>query len=118
MLNLHWRRNTDGDGWWNFIKLNLTTVHEEGIYVVWLSGDPGRVVCVGEGSIAEELKRRRDSTEIVRFARTAPMWVTWASVPASERAGVLRYLRAQFDPLVADEPAGVPPVAVNLPFAA
>jgi hypothetical protein len=118
MLNLQWRRNTDGDGWWNFIKLNLTTVRDDGIYVVWLSGDPGRVVCLGEGDIAAELKRRRESPAIVRYARVAPMWVTWACVPAPERAGVLRYLRAQFDPLVSDEPAGGMPVAVNLPFAA
>lgn len=118
MLDLKWRRSTDGDGWWNFIKLNLTTVRDEGIYVVWLSGDPGRVVCIGEGDIAEELRKRRDSNTILGFARTAPMWVTWASVPAAERAGVLHFLGEQLDPIVRDVVDAVRPVSVNLPFAA
>ena len=118
MLELNWRRSMDGDAWWNFIKLNLTTVRDAGVYVVWMSGDPGRVVCLGEGEIAEELRHRRESPEILGYARTAPLWVTWADVPPIERAGVLEYLTSRFDPLAEDARPGVQPVAVNLPFAA
>jgi hypothetical protein len=96
----------------------LTTVRDEGVYVVWMSGNPGRVVCLGEGDIAEELRRRRESPEILGHARTAPLWVTWADVPQAERAGVLEFLTSRFDPLAGDARPSVAPVLVNLPFAA
>ena len=118
MLSLHWFKcgKAPNNNWCNFDNLNLTTVTEAGVYVIWHHGNPSHTVYVGQGSpIADRIAKHRTDARITAY-RNKGMSVTWATVPAAQRDGVERYLADLLDPLVGDAHPNVLPIAVNSPF--
>ena len=78
--------------WCELNRLDLSTIREtDGVYVIWHGGNPGRVVRVGQGNIANRLSAHRNDPQITAYARFGTLFVTWAAVPAAQLDGVERY---------------------------
>lgn len=118
MINLKWFKCGDDQHWCSLKDLNLTGVTERGVYIIWFAGNPGKVVRVGQGDVADRLLKHRADRQITTFANRGKLLVTWASVPAHQMDGVERYLADKWNPLVGDAFPDVRPIAVNSPFAA
>lgn len=115
MLNVHWFKNKAGN-WLQLNTVNLDTVTESGVYVIWHSGNPSKVVYVGQGGpIAPRFVSHRSDSRIQRYSAQT-LYVTWASVSVAQRDGVERYLADQWNPLVGDAHPNALPIAVNSPF--
>lgn len=115
MLSVKWL--ACGDHWCSLENLNLQTVTENGVYIIWHEGNPGRVVYVGQGApIADRLGAHRNDTRITAYRKHGTLRVTWASVPAAQRDGVERYLADKWSPLVGDAHPNVQGIAVNSPW--
>jgi hypothetical protein len=114
MVIVTWRR-CESHKWHTLEGLSLSRIVDVGVYIVWYSGTPGRVVCVGQGSVAKELARVRTNEEVLRFAARGPLLVTWAPVSARRIDGVTRYLTEAWPPLIDQPHADVPSIEVNSP---
>jgi hypothetical protein len=117
--SLLWVRGS-ANGWCKLLELNLGLIHTHGVYVIWHGGFPSRVLKVGYGDIATELADRCRDHRILAYMKYGALFVTWASVGASDAAGVARHLADTLRPLVEDRAAAadVPPIAANVPFPA
>lgn len=114
-MELTWLK-CEGDVWCSLTRLNLETVNEHGVYVIWHGGKPSHVVYVGQGDVADRLKEHRTNPALLRHARKGELHVTWASVPAAQRDGVERYLADKYSPLEGEVHPAVAPLAVNDPW--
>ena len=113
---LHWNK-CDGNVWCDFFNVNLAHNHfdgMEGIYVIWHGGAPPNVVRIGQGVIRDRIAQHRQDPQILTF-RSYGLFVTWASVLASQRDGVERFLGDQLAPRVGSRLPDAQPIAVNLP---
>jgi hypothetical protein len=115
MYPLKWKTCGDDGHWCSFDTLKLSTVKDQGVYVIWYAGNPSRVVRVGQGEVAVRLAEHRNDLDITQHRINGPLKVTWADVPVSHRNGVERYLANRYSPLVGDAYPDVPPIVVNLP---
>lgn len=116
MLTIKWFTCGNDGHWCSLEKLNLDTVMEHGVYIIWHEGNPGRVVRLGQGDIAARLGAHRNDDEILDYKDRGALRVTWAAVSAAQRDGVERYLADQWTPLVGDAFPDVEPIAVNSPW--
>jgi len=114
MVIVTWRR-CESHKWHALEGLALSKIVDVGVYIVWYSGTPGRVVYVGQGPVAEELARVRADEEVLRFAARGPLLVTGAPVSARRIDGIARYLSEAWPPLVDRRHADVPSIEVNSP---
>src|SRR6266851_5066789 len=107
----HGLKLTTGD-WCPFETVNLSNVSTMGVYIIWYQGQPGRVVRVGQGDIADRLTKHRQDNAILSY-KAKGLLVTWAYVPANQRDGVERHLAETWSPLIGDRFPDVPAIAVN-----
>ncbi len=113
MTTIKWTQCTGGV-WCPLNNLNLAGISDaRGVYIIWHTGNPSRVVRVGQGNIAERLGEHRRNPEIVAYG---DLLVTWASAAAHQLDGIERYLADKLNPLVGDAFPDVTPIAVNSPF--
>ena len=106
-------------GWCPLEAVDLSDVHDFGVYVIWHDGDlflPPRTVRIGSGNIVERLTCHRTDPEVQHYARLAPLYVTWATVSAVLVDSVERYLAEMLRPLVGSRYPNALPTAVNLPW--
>lgn len=115
MTNLTWLK-CKGGVWCSLERLQLDTVTESGVYVIWHSGSSPRVVYVGQGVVAQRLGQHRKSAEILAYAKFGELKVTWASAPSHQWDGIERHLADRFSPLVGDAYPNVHPIVVNGPW--
>jgi hypothetical protein len=118
MITVHWYKCGDDHHYCNFELLDLTTVTETGVYVIWHTGNPSRVVRLGQGKIADRLAAHRNDRKVLAYKGNGLLRVTWAEVPAHQIDGIERYLADSWPPLIGDAFPDVAPLAVNSPFAA
>ncbi|WP_419914637.1 hypothetical protein [Hoeflea sp.] len=118
MADLNWMKCGSGAGvWCSFMTMNLNSITaNRGVYMIWHDGNPGRVVYVGQGNIASRLQDHRSDHEIIDYARSGTLRVTWASAPESQLDGIERHLADTWHPLVGDAHPNAVPIAVNSPF--
>jgi hypothetical protein len=116
MLTLDWVKLRDSGNWCKFHTVTLDNVATEGVYVIWHSGNPARVVYVGQGDVKARLTSHRLRDDICAYGKHGELHVTWAAVPAAQRDGVERHLADAWSPLVGDAHPDVLPIAVNSPF--
>lgn len=116
MVSLDWIK-CNGGKWCPLQSVNLANVNVGGVYLIWHEGNPGRVVRLGQGDIANRLSTHRSDSEITAYAQHGTLRVTWAAVPSHQRDGVERYLADQWPPLVGDAFPNASPIAVNSPWA-
>ena len=115
MLTVNWIKCVDGN-WLDLTRVDFSGVKTDGVYVIWQVGNPGPVVRVGQGDIADRLRCHRTDKDVLKYAAPG-LRVTWAAVQANLRDGVERYLADRYSPLVGDcYPDGVQ-IPVNLPGA-
>lgn len=115
MLSLKWIKLVNGD-YCSFTSVNLANVSASGVYIIWHAGNPSRVVYVGQGDIAARLTAHRSRQDILAYGRLGKLYVTWATVPASQQDGVERYLANAWSPLVGEKHPDAAPIAVNSPW--
>ena len=118
MLSVHWYKCGDDSHYCNLETLDLSTVKETGVYIIWHTGNPGRVVRIGQGDVADRLAAHRKDARILAYKKDGGLRVTWAKLPAHLIDGVERYLANTWPPLIEDAFPDVAPLAVNSPFAA
>lgn len=117
MLNVHWFKSKAG-GWLQLNTVNLDTVTESGVYIIWHGGNPGRVVYVGQGGpIADRLASHRNDARIQKYSASM-LYVTFATISAYQRDGVERYLADTWHPLVGDAHPNAAAIEVNSPWSA
>ncbi len=114
MLELIWVKCTDG-AWCPLDTVNLEKVEAKGVYIIWHEGDPGQVVCVGQGDVATRLADHRNNVDILKYAKEGELRVTWAAVSKAQRDGVERYLANLLDPLIGYTFPIAEPIEVNSP---
>ena len=118
MFTVKWLKCGDDGHWCPLEQLNLDSVTEHGVYIIWHQGDPSRIVRVGQGVVADRLAKHRKDPLILFYKNKGTLRVTWAYVPAHQRDGVEHYLAEMWNPLVGDAFPDAVPIAVNSPFAA
>jgi hypothetical protein len=116
MLKVKWVTCGDDGHWCDLKRLNLDNIETKGVYIIWHEGNPGRVVRLGQGDIADRLGDHRRDNEILTYDKFGTLRVTWATVSAAQRDGVERYLADQWPPLVGDAFPDAEPIAVNSPW--
>lgn len=116
MLNLNWVKCNGGAEWCPFEGVNLSDVATKGVYIIWHAGNPGKVVYVGQGDVADRLTAHRNEQEITQYKNSGKLMVTWAAVSAFQRDGVERFLADKWNPLVGVHHPNVAPIAVNSPW--
>ena len=112
---LQWIKCT-GDEWCSLTRLNLGTVSDHGVYVIWHGGNSPHVVYVGQGDVADRLLNHRKDIKITRHAQKGVLYVTWASVPVAQRDGIERYLADRYSPLEGEYHPVAVALAVNSPW--
>lgn len=115
MQTLSWVKST-ANTWLDFQTFNLFANHGKGVYIIWHTGNPGRVVYVGQGDIAARLRSHRNKSDITYYAKHGTLKVTWALLQAHQLDGVEIYLANRWNPLVGDAHPDVIPIAVNSPW--
>ena len=109
-----------GDVWCSFEHLNLNTVNEHGVYIIWYSDKNLLVpvtVYVGQGDVADRIAEHREEPEFMEYSFKGTLYVTWAKVPQSYRRGVEKFLAGTLSPLVGERhPKNVQSVRVPLPW--
>jgi hypothetical protein len=116
-MRLHWFKQA-GDDWPAFDQVDPEQLDPYGVFVIWRNGNAANisaVLYVGRGAMRHELARcRRDPL----FRDGRDLHVTWARVDDFEAIdSVAAYLYQKLRPLWG-EAVLVPPLVVNLPWAA
>jgi hypothetical protein len=104
------------DRWCHLEQVMVDEVETVGVYVIWHGGETPRVVRVGQGEIAERIRWHRGDSQTLIFKQYGELYVTWASVPADKRDGIVCYLTETWTPLISKTFPLIFPIAVNLPF--
>jgi hypothetical protein len=115
MLTLNWVRCA-GNQYCPFETVDLSKVTVGGVYAIWYSGQPGRVVRLGQGDIATRIKDHRVDSAVLAYLGRGRLWVTWAALQPYQRDGVEKYLSNKYPPLVGDAFLDAVPIAVNSPW--
>ncbi len=114
-MKVQWIKCT-GDEWCSLTRLDLDTVSEHGVYVIWHGGKAPHVVYVGQGDVADRITDHREDPKITRHAQKGSLYVTWASVSVAQRDGIERYLADRYSPLEGVKHPDVKPLTVNSPW--
>ena len=114
-MQVNWIK-CSGGVWCGLERVDLETVNGSGVYMIWYSGNPGRVVYVGQGDIADRLRNHRNDPTILAYRQFGELLVTWASVSANQRDGVERYLADTWNPAKGTTFPNAAPIPVNSPF--
>ena len=116
MITVTWHTCGEDKHWCSLKKLGLPLKNEiEGVYVIWVEGDPEEAVYVGQGDVSDRLASHQADTKILKYAKQGVLRVSWADVAESERDGVERYLADVLDPKVGKRHPDADPIQVNLP---
>jgi hypothetical protein len=117
MLNVKWKKCGQDGHWCSLVDIDLSTMTEcSGVYIIWHTGNPGRVVYVGQGDVKKRLGTHRKDAEILSYREYGKLRVTWAEVPARHQDGVERHLADTWNPLVGDHHPDAAPIEVNSPW--
>lgn len=115
-MQLDWIKCNDENAWCPFATVNMSTVSTYGVYIIWYLRLHINVVYVGQGDVADRIAAHRRDQRITRHAQNGNLLVTWASVPATQRDGVERYLANKYPPLEGENHPVVEPITVNIPW--
>lgn len=115
-VSLIWAKRSR-DSWCRLLDLDFRLIDTYGVYVIWDGGLPSRVLRVGHGDISFELRACCADKRLMAHLKDGPLFVTWAGAPASDAAGIHRYLEETLHPLIADPVgASVSAIEVRSPF--
>lgn len=103
------------EGWCSLDLVDLKGLRTVGVYMIWYAGDPGRVVCVGQGDIATALVALKADKKVLSYKAKGDLLVTWAEVSAARIDGIERYLSETWSPLIAGQSTDAASIEVNSP---
>jgi len=115
-MDVSWIKCGNDGHWCSLDRLELNSIEVGGVYIIWHEGNPGRVVRIGQGDIADRLCAHRNDKEIIAYRKSGALRATWAAVPLQYRNGVERYLANTWEPLVGSAFPIALPLAVNSPW--
>ncbi len=101
--------------WCALDAVNLLSLRTVGVFMIWYAGDPGRVVCLGQGDIATQLKALKADKKVLSYKAQGDLLVTWAEVSPARIHGIERYLVETWPPLIAGQSIDAEPIEVNSP---
>ncbi len=117
-VTLNWIKCEQGK-WCPFLTLNLDHSHFiglRGVYIIWHGGQNAATVYVGQGDIANRLRRHRNEQAILQYTRYG-LFVTWARANENQLDGIEAYLSSALHPLIGKfHPSVVTPIVANLPW--
>ena len=113
IIQLNWI-TCGNNHWCNLKNLDLTDISDVGVYIIWHTGEPSRVVRVGQGNIKNRLSEHRKDDEILAYGELRVIWATVAL--KSKRDGIERHLAEHWKPLIGHNFPNVAPIDVNCPF--
>ena len=89
-----------------------------GVYIIWQSGNPNRVIKVGQTVHLDlSIYQHSKDPKIKGYENPfQPLHFTWAILPQQYWNGVERYLGAHYRPLMDDDFIDVQPIEVDLPL--
>ena len=114
LLSLNWAKANDG--WHRLRDVQTDHVDVVGVYMIWYVGNPGAVISVGQGNVGRQLSFEQNSRTLFSLAPAEHIHVSWAEVPASQRAGIARYLANVFEPRLGGQFPIASPVEVLAPW--
>lgn len=125
MTSVVWQKNTQNNEWFDFLRLDLSAPYfqqgKKGVFVIWYVAPPaGRVIRVGSGNLAEQLKNLRANPTILEYSKNGPLKVSWVAVNGALKdeqiAGVESFLYIAYTPILGERPVTPKdgPVPVNL----
>jgi hypothetical protein len=101
--------------WCTLGGVDLSGVRAVGVYLIWYSGGPGRVVCIGQGDIAAQLRALRSEGMEQTYESAGELLVTWAQVSPGRIDGIMRYLAETWPPIVPCPTGDAAAIEVNSP---
>lgn len=115
-FNLMWVKPTPTT-WCRLLELDFDLIRTYGVYVIWDSSAPSRVVRVGHGYIGAEFRVCAADPRVKAYLEDGPLFATWAAADAFAAPRIHRYLADKLRPLVAEALAeNVVAIAARLPF--
>jgi hypothetical protein len=114
MVVLTWI-SSQGNRWCTLTEVDLSGVSTVGIYLIWYAGEPGRMVCIGQGDIAARLRALRSEGLAQTYGEAGDLLVTWAKVSAARIDGITRYLAETWPPLIPCPTGDAVAIKVNSP---
>lgn len=119
-VEVDWIKCGEDKHWCDFFNLDLSNnLHDvSGVYIIFYLGnrlEEGRVVRVGQGDIADRLKKHRQDPDILKY-KNKNLKVTWAPVHGAQQDGVEKYLADTWNPLVGERFPDRAQIKVNSPF--
>jgi len=120
MTRLDWIKNTQNNGWFDLLRLNLNSpyfINRYGIYIIWYAGSgETKVIKIGTGNIGDKLKVEKISPDVLRYAQFGQLKVTWAIVTdQSIIPGIVSFLNQAYTPIFGENvQVGTPTIQVNL----
>ena len=117
LTNAVWIKNTQNNEWFDFLRLNLGAPYfangKKGVFIIWyVSPGASKVIKIGSGVLAEQLKNLRLNPQILEFSKSGPLKVSWVAVNGvlkeEHLLGVERYLYDAYNPLVGEKNSAEP----------
>jgi len=110
-----WIKNTQNNEWFDFLRLNLDAPYfsgnRKGVFMIWyVSPGKSRVIKIGSGILADQLKNIRTNPQVLDFTKNGPLKVSWVTINGilkeEELLGVERYLYDTYSPLIGEKSLG------------
>lgn len=114
MIILTWT-SRDRNRWWTLDDVQLFRARTTGVFLIWYAGQSGRVVCVGQGDVAQQLAVLKEQADIRAHDANGELLVTWAQVSAPRIDGITRYLAETWSPLIEGALPDTAAIEVNSP---
>lgn len=114
MVIVTWTSSTE-NGWCGLDTVGLVGLRTVGVFMIWYTGNPGRVICVGQGDIAVRLLAAQSDEAVRAFEDRGRLFVTWAQVSPARIDGIERYLAETWSPLIESARPDVEAIEVNSP---
>ncbi len=114
-MQLDWNKCGSDNHWCSFERVTTDKLDYKGVYMIFYTAKPGRVVRLGQGNIQERILAHRKDKKITNYSNKG-LLVTWAKVSPQYLDGVEKYLADTWNPLVGDAFPDALPIEVNSPF--
>lgn len=114
-MQLDWKV-CQGNVWCSFMNVELDSIPEEGVYVIFQRN--GAAIYVGQGNVAERIASHRRDASILEYDGIGQneLLITWANVEKRFRDGIEASLADYHRPVVGDAYPNAAMISVNPPF--
>ncbi|MBX4181425.1 hypothetical protein KW807_01000 [Candidatus Parcubacteria bacterium] len=116
ILPVVWNKNPQNQEWFDLLRLDLSAPYfkdKKGVYMVWYVSSPtSRVIKIGSGVLADQLRKLRENPLITAYSKNGPLKVSWVAVNGvlkeDQMVGVEAFLHDLYNPLIGEKPGAIP----------